>query len=438
MSRRPLKVIIVGAGIGGLACAVACRHSNIDVLILERVTEILAVGAGIQTPSNATRVWRHYGVLDELLKHAVIMDGIQLRRWENGDLLCDRSVSRDSPLNTGSPWIAIHRADYQRVIIDEAKRLGVRIRLGAHVGSVDFEKAAVTLEDGDVVSGDVVIGADGLWSTIREQLLTHPSPPLETGDLAYRGTFSREALTSLNDPSINHLIEQPVCTLWLGGSSHAVFYPLRNGQEFNLVLITPDDLPANVRTQPGDVQQIREIFKGWDSTINKIISKIETVTKWKLCHHEELESWTKGNVALLGDACHPSLPYQAQGGAMAVEDGAVLGILLGLYQDSITGSPSPSPNVGIPDVLKMYEGLQKKRTTTQVKGSISNQHMYHMPDGPEQRERDRILKSASWVRKEANENFVFIDVKYQGILMGFDAIKEAREVWSNLIHGTES
>ena len=347
----------------------------------------------------------------------------------------------------------IHRADYHRVLLDKAESLGVEIKLGIDVKQVDFEQTKVITSTGKSFYGDVIVGADGMsnpsfasgppiktltssgiWSILRDQLLGYPSPPQETGDLAYRATFSRASLESLEDPSVTAFINKNVLTLWLGAGSHAVFYPIRSGQEFNLVLACPDDLPPSVRKQPGNLEQMFEFFKDWDPILSKIISKAgeRQVLKWKLLHHHELERWTKGTVALLGDACHPSLPYQAQGAAMAVEDAAVLGTLLGLYKDSLSSLDSDKiPSV--PDVLSVYEALQKERSTINVRGAISNRDIYHMHDGPEQEERDRILKAADWVERDVEERFVSVDPKYWRKMLGRDSVADAKKAWEEFL-----
>lgn len=160
----------------------------------------------------------------------------------------------------------IHREDYHRVLVDEALRLGVEIMLSAHVTTVDFSRTELGLVDGRVFRGDVIVGADGLWSEIRPLLLDSPSPPVETGDLAYRGTFTREQLLALGDSRIEELCSQKSVTAWLGPGRHCVFYPVRAGAQYNLVLLRPDDLPPGSRTAQGDVGEMRETFNGWDET----------------------------------------------------------------------------------------------------------------------------------------------------------------------------
>ncbi|KAF2703234.1 putative salicylate hydroxylase [Pleomassaria siparia CBS 279.74] len=426
MMAPSINAIIVGAGIGGLACAIAARRQGLNVTVLERAEKLTPVGAGIQIPPNAARIWAQYGLLDQLKEYSVVSKATVLRAWKDGELLCSRSVGE--ALNSDWPWLVIHRADYQRILAAEASRLGVDIKLRAEVQDIDFETTTVTLRNGEFISGDVIIGADGLWSTLRSRILGHDSPPRETGDLAYRGTFSLSALQALKDPAVDELCKQNIVTMWIGPESHAVLYPVRCGNEFNLVMTRPDDLPSDVKTEVGNLEQMKALFEGWDPVLTKVLTAFSSVLKWKMLHHDELSSWTRNNVALLGDACHPSLPYQAQGAAMAVEDGAIVATLLGLYQQSHSES---LPTLTLPETLKLYESVQKARTTTLHLGSISNQHLYHLDDGPEQEERDRILKAADWKDKPDGESepFIWIDVGYQKAVVGRDAIGDAKKKW---------
>ncbi|KAJ5951530.1 uncharacterized protein N7479_009943 [Penicillium vulpinum] len=423
-SHNPLKVIIIGAGIGGLTCAIACRHEGLDVSILEQAPKIMMVGAGIQVPPNAARVLGNFGLMDKILSRANIVESIDLRHYKSGEILTSRPGGSQVEQEFGSPWLVIHRADYQTILMEEAIRLGANLLLDSTVTSVDFDKTEVVCANGHTIKGDVVIGADGLLSR-GNRLLGQESRPIETGDMAYRATFAREQLLLLGDSRIEDLCEESVVSSWIGPGRHCVFYPLNSGQQFNLVLVRPDNLPSDVRSTAGDITEMRDTFASWDEILTKMISCIETVLKWKLCHHEELETWYKQNVALLGDACHPTLPYQAQGAAMAVEDGAVLGKLLGLHsRDRPDGATE-----GIPRILQLYESLQKGRSTTNVNGAKANQRLYHLPDGPEQVKRDIMLKNADY---KSPSSLSFVDVNYQTALLGCDCIAEAEAAFHKL------
>ncbi|KAG0652763.1 Oosporein biosynthesis 4 [Hyphodiscus hymeniophilus] len=425
-----MKVIIVGCGLGGLSCAISCLKEGLQVTILERAPEILPVGAGIQIPPNATRVLNYYGLEEQLEKSGAIrIEDRLLRRYSDGRILCIRPGGKKMVEDFGFPYYVIHRADYQNLLIEEVLRQGADLRMGAEVVDVTFGASpTVTLRNGQILDADVIVGADGLWSHLREQVLGHPNPPEETGDLAYRGTFSRTQLENFQDPIVDAIINDNKQHLWMGPGKHCSFYPVRGGTEFNLVLLRPDNLPAGARTAAGDVLEMRSTFDDWDPALQKIISCMDSVLKWKLCHMHELDTWVKGHVALLGDACHPSLPYQAQGAAMAVEDGCVLGILLGRANRESSNAAELRRN--LPSILDLYESLRKSRTTVNVKGSIRNRTMFHMPDGEEQRARDEALAKVTW--KEPCV-WQWGDIGYLKKLNGFDVIKDTNRVFDQWV-----
>ncbi|KIW12771.1 hypothetical protein PV08_07958 [Exophiala spinifera] len=435
-----MKIIIVGCGLGGLACAIACHREGLQVLLLERAPSILPVGAGIQIPPNATRIMQHFGLEDRLRQRgAVRIHSRNLLRYSDGHTLCNRPGLDDMVNDFGASYYVIHRADYQELLLEEAVRIGVDFRPNSEVSQIIFDESPkVVLRTGDEITADVIVGADvklpSLWSTTRDQILGRSSPPQETGDLAFRGTFPLARLEKIEDDGIRDLITSQKACLWMGPDKHCSFYPVRNGQEFNLVLLTPDDLSEGIRTSQGSINELRYMFEGWDPTLLQLISCMnDSLLKWKLCHHTELESWVKGSVVLLGDACHPSLPYQAQGAAMAVEDGAVLGLLLGKF--SRLNKQSANSTANVHSLLKLYESIRKSRTTTNVLGSIRNREMFHMHDGIDQRKRDEELSRVDW---KTPCPWQWGDIGYQNELMGFDAVKHANvafEKWTEKLSG---
>jgi salicylate hydroxylase len=213
----PLKVAIVGCGLGGLSCAISCRRGELNVQILEKAAKILPVGAGIQIPPNATRVLQQYGLADAMEEAgAVRIQARYLRRYKDGAVLATMPGGEEIVERMGAAYYVIHRADYHTLLLNEAERLGVEVLTDAEVVSVSFEDhPSVTLRDGREIFADVVVGADGLWSSMREQLLGKPSPPQETGDLAYRGTFSLAQLEGLNDPGIMSIVESTSPQVWM-------------------------------------------------------------------------------------------------------------------------------------------------------------------------------------------------------------------------------
>ncbi|KAM5358691.1 hypothetical protein ACJZ2D_015082 [Fusarium nematophilum] len=420
-SHRAMKVVIIGAGIGGLVCAIACRRQNLDVVVVERTPALAPIGAGIQVPPNAARIARQLGLLPQLTERSVVVDSIQYLRYANGKPLSTIGGGSEVVKNFGDTWMVIARPDYHAVLWDAAKAEGADLCLGSEMESIDFDNSSVRLVGGELITGDVLVGADGLWSRSRTQLLGRDSPPAETGDLAYRATIPREKLLALNDAKVNELIDQKNVLCWMGPGKHCVFYPLAGGKAYNLVLIRPDDLGKDIRQAPGDLGEMKASFEGWDERLTQMISCVPSVLKWKLCHHDELEVWTKRSVALLGDACHPTLPYQAQGAAMAAEDGIVLGNLLGLLNRSELYTSQG--NGLIPEVLKIYESLRKARTTLNVQGAKSNQYAFHLPDGPLQEARDASLLSSG--KDALVSSFNFANMDYMRAMLGFDAVAES-------------
>jgi salicylate hydroxylase len=208
---------------------------------------------------------------------------------------------------------------------------------------------------------------------------------------------------------------------------------VRNKTVWNLVLIRPDDLPPDTMTTTADVAEMRRCFEGWDPKLTVLLQCVDSCLKWKICHMSELETWTKDSVALLGDACHPTLPYQAQGAAMAIEDGAALGILVG----SLSQSRFEDRKAHVPQTLHLYEEMRKRRTTTNVQGAIENRHLFQMADERDVGTRDRELLDADLPDINNDCRWGYAHLRYQKQLMGFDTIKDAREQFQKWIRATQ-
>ncbi|KAK5043518.1 hypothetical protein LTR84_011449 [Exophiala bonariae] len=423
----PLHILIVGAGTGGLACALACRQAKppIRVTLLERASELLPIGAGIQIPPNAARIMDSFGLSEKLVQAGgIIMDAHVLRRYANGSVLVDKSWVPQMRDQYGADWLA----EYQLMLVDEVKRAGVDMRMGAEVikVNIDSNEPSVVLKDGSILFADVVVGADGLWSTTRNYVLELPVTPRETGDLAYRGTFSAQQLASLKDERISELLSSSSVQVWMGPQKHVVFYPVRSHTEFNLVLLCPDTVPKGKRTAEGNLKEMEELFEGWDPILRKLISGLKTALKWKLHHVPRQETWTKGASVLIGDASHPTLPYQAQGAAMAIEDGAVLGLLLS-HLDAHRQANRGDKHAQVASILRLFERLRKQRTEINVAGAVEKQDFYHLPDGDLQVERDQVLSDIAQTDFKAQCKWSWGDKSYNDELLGFDVLHDAEE-----------
>ena len=317
----------------------------------------------------------------------------------------------------GAPFLDLHRVDLQKILYRKALDLGIEVKLGARVAEVIPDISEVTLESGMKYTGDLIVAADGLWSRCREWFLKRKDSPLPTGDLAYRIVLT---LDQISDPILREWVSKPSVHFWIGPDAHAVGYSVRAGTMYNVVLLCPDDLPKNVSRQEGSVDEMRKLFAGWDPILTRFLDHVDSVDKWKLMHRPELDSWTneKGNFLLIGDSCHPMLPYLAQGANSSIEDGAVLGRLL----------KSVESKEQLPQAIKLCERLRKTRSEAIVRETFLQRKAFHMHDGPEQEERDRIF--ASQLGKQVSCKFPsrWTCAEVQPWLYGYDAHQEADAV----------
>lgn len=233
------------------------------------------------------------------------MEHIHVRRWEDGSLLATMPVNK-----TFGQQSVVHRADLHNALIEKALALeNVELRVNSLVTGVEFNPASVTLANGTVVRGDVVIGADGIKSTIRGHLLDDFNiKAIPTGDAAYRIMLPRHVMEK--DPELKALIDEPQATRWIGPSRHIIAYPVRKHALYNVVLLHPDSQEVEESwTTKGSKQVMVDNYQGWDSRVRKLIDLVDDdeVLEWKLCLHRPLKTWIRGSVALIGDACHPML-----------------------------------------------------------------------------------------------------------------------------------
>ncbi|OQE26651.1 hypothetical protein PENSTE_c005G10326 [Penicillium steckii] len=378
--------------------------------------KLMEVGAGIQVSPNMLRLFDRWGVSDLIHSQDVALEHIHVRRWQDGALLGTMPVNK-----TFGQQVVIHRADLHNALVEKALNLdNVHLRENCFVSSVNFNPASVTLADGSIVRGDVVIGADGIKSTVRGHLLEDPRiDAIPTGDAAYRIMLPRSTME--RDPELKKLVEEPQATRWLGPGRHIIAYPVRNHDLYNVVLLHPDRHEVEESwTTKGSKQEMIDHYAGWDPIVRKLIDLVveDEVLEWKLCLHRPLKTWIRGPIALIGDACHPMLPYVAQGAAQAVEDAAALGILL----SGITSQHE------IPSALQVYEKTRKQRAETVQQSGTENRIALHLPDGPEQLARDAQFQASATGSNPDKWN----DRQTQNFLWGWDAEQVAFDAWRDL------
>ncbi|BCS12277.1 hypothetical protein ALUC_50323S [Aspergillus luchuensis] len=345
-----LDIIVVGAGLSGLATAISCAMSGHTVTVLEQAKELAEVGAGLQITPNASRLFSHWKLPEKLWTDAAEPTSLTVHRYTGEVLAHEESFNRNIRSKYSAPFIDLHRVDLQQALYARAKELGVTFHLDERVNTIDFDTTTVTTLSGRTVSGDLIVAADGLWSRCRECYCGKKDDPIPTGDLAYRIVLTAD---QISDPDLKAWVENPTVHFWIGPGAHAVGYSLRGGKMMNIVLLVPDDLPPGVSRQTGSLDEMMRLFVGWDPVLTRFLGYVNGVDKWKLMHHAEMESWIndKSNLVFIGDACHPMLPYLAQGANSSLEDGAVLGGLLGHMKHKSD----------LPAILRLYEKLRKSR-----------------------------------------------------------------------------
>ncbi|KAJ5622362.1 FAD binding domain containing protein [Penicillium herquei] len=417
----PLHVIIVGAGLGGLAAAIGITKAGHQVTILEQAAQLGEVGAGIQIPPSSSRVLDQWGLLNKIRTIATLPHDFHLRS-KHGSILSTQNIQPFIEKKYEYPYFQVHRAGYHRILTEEAIRLGVTIRLKCIVQDINFNKPSVRVQgDPDYeLTSDLIIGADGLRSLCREKFLARPDPPRLTGDLAYRSLVKASDMTS---PILRDLMVKPCTNYWMGANMHAMCYFIERDQICNIVLIIPDDLPPGVNVESASVKEMQAKFDSWDPQLVELLKCVGSTTKWRLQDSVKMERWVheKNKFVLLGDACHATLPYLAQGAAQAVEDGAVLGALFSKV------APSDG-RVYMADILRMYEQLRRDRTAKVVQKSADFRVIFHMEDGPLQQERDRALLND--IPSEGFP-FLFADPSLQEFLFGYDFAKEVDTAWES-------
>jgi salicylate hydroxylase/6-hydroxynicotinate 3-monooxygenase len=368
MAVQDYSIAIIGAGIGGLAAAAALRLVGLDVRIYEQAGAFARIGAGIQQAPNAVNVLRKLGLEDQLNASAFCPYSALNRQSDTGEVTWERMLGGDAEREFGAPYFLMHRGDLHdalaSVIPDDI------IERNRKLVGLNQTEDGVTLqfEEGDPVTADVVIGADGVHSVVREALLGVESPRW-TGRVAYRTTYSASLLGGM---------EIDDCAKWWGPDRHIVmYYVTPSRDEIYFVTSTPEpDFKVESWSAKGDLDMLREAYKGFHPQVRAVLDACPEVHKWALVEREPLPKWGEGRISLLGDACHPMTPYMAQGAATSIEDGAILSRCLdGVNRD------------GMATALRRYEETRKARTAriqtisrlndmNKIKAEIKNTYGY--------------------------------------------------------------
>ena len=365
------RIAIVGGGIGGLAAAAFLRRAGLEATVYEQASQLTEIGAGVVVAPNAARLLRALGVLDALAAKAVRLEtGFEFRRWQDGRVLSAEDLATQCERRFGEHTYTAHRADLLEALSSavamETVRLGMRcVALGA---AGDDGPVTLTFANGEQAEADIVIGADGIHSTVRAAL-TGPAPATFSGLCAFRALVPAERAPAFS--------RRPAQTLWLGPGHHLVHYPVSAGRHVNLVAFAPaGDYTTESWTATATVAEFLAEFQGWDERLTALIRAAGTPGRWALLDRAPLSRWTKGRLTLLGDAAHPMFPFFGQGAAQAIEDAATLAGCL---------AANPADPAA---ALRRYEELRIPRTTRLQEVSHARARINHLPDGPDQRARD--------------------------------------------------
>ncbi len=381
------NVLIAGGGIGGLAAALACARHGHPVQLFERTAALAPVGAGIQLGPNVMRVLHGWGLADAIQAVAAFPDELQVRSALVGSSLGRLRLGRTAVQRYGSLYATVHRADLQAVLLAALQpHAAVQLTLNASITAFTQNGEGVTAQingpsdAGPVseVSGDLLVGADGLWSSVRQRLLGD-GLPVATGYLAYRALVRQSDLPE--NLRTHHI------TAWLGPQLHVVQYPVRGDEWLNVVGFVQGEVQAETRGLTTGLGQgaldnwdhstnavaLRAAMAGTCKPLQDLIQAIDLWRLWPLCSRPPMRSAREqalGRVALLGDAAHPMLPYLAQGAGMAIEDAAVLANCLGL------GSKAGG-KADLPARLQQYASLRWQRNARVQARALRNGHIFH-------------------------------------------------------------
>jgi salicylate hydroxylase len=355
-----LKIMIAGAGIGGLTAALSLLQRGFDVDVYEQAEELREVGAGIQLAANGTRVLIELGLEERLRPLVCEAAAKQVRVWNSGLTRKLFDLGADSVERFGAPYWMVHRGDLHRVLCDAVRALkpdAIHVNARCIGYEASPSRISLRLANGATVSGDVLVGADGVHSVLRAQMFQSPKAQF-TGLMAWRGLAPMDKLCDE--------LRSPVGTNWVGPGGHIITYPIRANRLLNFVgLVENAEWTSESWTEAGTKEECAADFAGWHPLIHEVIQQFDVPFRWALVGREPLPEWTRGRVTLLGDACHPTLPFLAQGAIMAIEDGLILARCLEKHTDA--------PELA----LTTYEDLRKERTTAIVRGSFANLARFH-------------------------------------------------------------
>jgi 2-polyprenyl-6-methoxyphenol hydroxylase-like FAD-dependent oxidoreductase len=390
-------VIIAGAGIGGLTASLALARQGFRIIVLEKAERLEEAGAGLQLSPNASRVLIELGLQDLLASRVVTPDAICLMSARNGREICRIPLGDAAMFPADAPYWVLHRADLQAALESKVRntpdidlRLGCQFEdVGTHAKGLTVVQRRGTARQEELAVA--LIGADGIWSTVRHHLFPKVQPRF-SGLIAWRGTVDA---TGLPREYTSRRVQ-----LWMGPNAHLVAYPISGARQINLVAVVPGAWNRPGWSEPGEANEVKGAFAsaGWHAVPRMLIGAVDGWRKWALFTLPEGIKWTDGAVGLLGDAAHAMLPFAAQGAGMAIEDAAVLARSLSETQNE--GGPSVSA------ALKRYERQRSRRVARVQRSARQAGRIYHL-SAPLAFARDLVIRAMGPERMLARQNWIY-------------------------------
>ncbi|KAJ9137480.1 FAD/NAD(P)-binding domain-containing protein [Pleurostoma richardsiae] len=413
-NKTGVKVIVVGAGFGGLSAAIECHRHGHDVEIYESFKELKVLGDIITFGSNAGRIfsrWNNGEVAKKM--RAISIDlrkhGFNIHKFDTGEIVLNQPTPE---YDATAPYFNGHRGELHEIVFEHARdELKIPIHLGRRIENYfeDENESGIILDSGEKIAGDVVIAADGVRSKARKTVLGYEDKPKSSGYAVWRSWFSNKDM--LADPETAKFCNNgDTFNGWIGPDMHFLFSTIKNGSDCCWVLTHPDEHDIDESWSfPGKLSEVKEAIKDWDPMCTRIVSKTpeEKLVDWKLVYRDPLPTWVspKARILLLGDSAHPFLPTSAQGAAQAIEDGATIAVCLE------RGGKS-----GVPAAVKAHEKIRYDRVKAVQKTGETTRDNWHKTDWQKVKEKPQS-----------------IEFPREDWILEFDAEKHAEKVFDEVL-----